>query len=227
MSHRLPVLLMSLSALGACASTRSAPDPRPMTSSAADAHRIEVEQTAERLEIGVPGAEAALTQKARDDIDAFAGGYLRYGHGALVLSAPAGENEPAAQRIAQETRAALAEAGVSYAAIAASTYDAAGRADAPVILSFARFEAVAPECAPLWSQDIGHQNDNRPWESFGCATQANLAALVEDPQDLLHPRAEDPRDGERRSVMIENYRQGRHTHAERTNDERVNVSHTN
>jgi pilus assembly protein CpaD len=126
--------------------------------------------------------------------------------------------------LAHEARKSLVEAGVSYAAVAGSTYDAAGAADAPIIVSFARFEAHAPDCAPLWEQDLAHQSNNQPWDSFGCATHANLAALVEDPADLLRPRTSDPRDSGRRDTVMEAYREGEQTHANRSSDERATVS---
>jgi pilus assembly protein CpaD len=223
MKTRLPLLALGLSALGACASV-PAPDGPPV-SSYADRHRIEVTQTAERVEIPVASGQDELSPSARASLRAFAGNYLRYGHGALVMSSPSGAaNADAASVVANEARMALVESGVSYAAVAGSTYDAAGAGDAPIIVSFARYEAQAPECAPLWEQDLGHQSNNQPWESFGCATQANLAAMVEDPADLLRPRDADPRDSGRRDAVMEAYRNGDATHADRTADERVTIS---
>ncbi len=221
MKSRFPLLMLGLSALGACASV---PAPElPLASSSADRHRIEVEQTAERFEIAFSSADAALSPKSRADLGAFASGYLRYGHGALIVSTPAGgANAEAAPLLAAETRKALLEAGVSYAALASSDYDAAG--NAPIIVSFARFEAQAPDCAPLWRQDLAHQSNNQAWESFGCATQANLAAMVEDPRDLLQARNEDPRDSGRRTTVFEHYREGTPTGAERGSDETVTIS---
>lgn len=222
MKSRLPLLLLSVSALTACASV---PTPEgPPVSSAADRHRIEVTQTAERIEIPVANGDVALSAEARSTLRTFAGNYLRYGHGALVLSSPSGgANSDSASVLAHETRMALVDSGVSYAAVAGSTYDGSG-AEAPIIVSFARFEAQAPECAPLWEQDLAHQSNNQPWASFGCATQANLAALVEDPADLLRPRNMDPRDGDRRDTVMDAYRAGEQTHATRSDDERVTLS---
>jgi len=223
MNSRLPVLLFGLSALGACASVP--PPEGPPTSSAADSHRIEVTQTNARLELPVTKDDVALTPAARAQLADFANSYLRYGHGALVMSAPSGgSNTDAASTVAGDARRSLVDAGVSYAAVAGSTYDASGAGDAPIIISYARFEAQAPQCAPLWSQDLAHQSNNQPWESFGCATQANLAAMVEDPADLLHPRDETPRDSERRDTVMQAYRAGDQTHADRTEDERATVS---
>lgn len=225
MKSRLPFFIAGLSALGACASVPPPPaDMRPMSSSA-DVHRIEVTQSAERLEVPVNSGDVALSNVARAQLQTFASGYLRYGHGALVLSTPSsGANSDAASLLANDTRRALVEAGVSYAAVAGSTYDASGRSDAPIIVSFSRYEAHAPECAPIWEQDLAHQQNNQAWESFGCATQANLAAMIEDPADLLRPRAEDPRDSGRRDTVMDAYRSGEQTHAPRSGDERIAIS---
>ncbi len=223
MITRLPLLALGLGALSACTTLASRAPEGPVTASAADRHEIGVEQTSARMEITASGD--GLSTKTQADLRDFASGYLRYGHGALILSAPEGAgNAEAARRAANATRVSLVEFGVTDSAIAPSTYDASGQGEAPIIVSFARFEAQAPHCAPLWEQDLAHQSDNQPWESFGCATQANLAALIEDPHDLLAPRGEDPRDSGRRDETFEAYREGRHTHAERTSDERVTIS---
>jgi len=222
MKARLPIFIVGLTALGACASVPP-PPPGPATATAADHHRIQVTQSSERLEL--PVEAGSLSPTARAQLRSFAGGYLRYGHGALVLSTPSGApNSDSASLLAHETRNALVEAGISYAAVAGSTYDASANPAAPLIVSFSRFEAEAPECAPLWEQDLAHQSNNQPWASFGCATQANLAAMVEDPRDLLQPRDADPRDSGRRDTVMTAYRAGEQTHAERTADERIQIS---
>jgi pilus assembly protein CpaD len=225
MKSRLPLLLISVSALTACASVPEpiagmAPNP-----SAADNHRIEVTQTAERMEVPVATGDISLSPAARAQLRVFANNYLRYGHGALVLSTPSGAgNSESASIVANETRMSLVDAGVSYAAVAGSSYDASGDAASPIIVSFSRYEAQAPECAPLWEQDLAHQSNNQPWESFGCATVSNIAAMIEDPADLLHPRDAEARDGARRSTVMDAYRAGEQTHATRSADERVSIS---
>ena len=227
MKSRLPYFVLGLTALGACASVPPPPvDMRP-TASAADQHQIQVRESAERLEVAVSPGDVALSHGDRARLNAFAGGYLRYGHGALVLSTPSGgSNADAASVLANETRRALVASGISYAAVAGSSYDATGRANAPIIVSFARYEAHAPECAPLWEQDLAHHSNTPPGESFGCATPATLAAMVEDPADLLHPRDEDPRDSGRRDTVLDAYRAGEQTHAERSSDERIVISNS-
>jgi pilus assembly protein CpaD len=191
---------------------------------AADRHEATAEQTVRRIEIPVAPGQAELADADRAQLSAFAAEYLRYGHGPLVLETPsAAPNSEAASMLAADARRTLADAGVSYAAIAGGTQDAGGESR-PLLVSFTRFEARAPECAPLWEQDLGHQSNNQPWGSFGCATNFNLAALVEDPADLDHPRDEDPRDSGRRDTVMDAYRQGDQTHADRSSDERITIS---
>ncbi|MBI1188215.1 MAG: pilus assembly protein CpaD [Alphaproteobacteria bacterium] len=216
---------LALSGLGACASMPESGEP-PMGPTAADTHRISVTQTGEVMNVPVGAGAMSLSHEARGDLVSFARSYVRWGHGALVLSIPTGGgNADAAARLAQEARVVLAEHGVPYGAIHGALHDGAGRDDAPLLLSFMRFEAVAPECTPLWRQDLAHpRGGNQAYESFGCANVANLAAMIEDPRDLVSPRDEDPRDAARRAVVLERYRQGEQTHAVRTQDERVAIS---
>jgi pilus assembly protein CpaD len=210
--------------LSACA-TAQKPNEASNLATPADAHKIVVVQAAERFEVPVSAYEEALTEATRSQIAAFGRGYTRGGHGALVLSAPSGgDNADAASRIAHAVRLHLAVSGVPFSAIAGSTYDASGMTNAPILLSYTRFDAQAPECAPLWRQDLSDVSLNKPWKSFGCTQQANLAAMIADPADLLGPRAEDPRDSARRANTLEAYRKGQQSHATRSNDERVTVS---
>jgi pilus assembly protein CpaD len=60
--------------------------------------------------------------------------------------------------------------------------------------------------------------------TFGCALQANLAAMVADPADLAAPRRADPAEAARRTVVLDKYCRGEQTHATRSDDERVTVS---
>jgi pilus assembly protein CpaD len=225
MSSRLPLALLSFSALGACATSAIPPTNIGPAPTRADSHVIEVTQAAARLEIDVSPQDTMLTDKARSDLHDFAAAYLRYGHGALILSTPSGgANAGAASMLAGQTRMSLVESGVSYGAVAGSTYDAGDNASAPIVVTFARFEAQAPHCRPIYEQDLAHQEDNQAWDSFGCAMQANLAAEVEDPADLLQPRPDAPRDSNRRGTVMQAYRAGTTTHAIRDPDERATVS---
>lgn len=217
----MTVALGALAFMGACA--HHAPIGAE-TPTSADGHKIDVQEAQQRLELSVAASDSTLSAEEIGGVESFARLYVRQGHGPLVLSTPAGgANAEAAALISNDVRMRLASAGVPFAAIASSTYDGAQGA-APIVLNFTLFSAEGPECAPLYTQDLAHASDNQPWDSFGCSAQANLAAMISDPHDLLGPRAEDPRDAARRARVLEAYRQGQQTHADRSNDERVQVS---
>ncbi len=219
-------LLLGIGAAATLTACAGVPTPEaPPVATHADRHVIRVEEAGDRLDLAAPAGAATLTAEERRQLEGFAGQYMRLGHGPLIMSTPSsGPNADSAARIAHEARMRLAEQGVPYSAIAGSTYDGSATPDAPVVLSFTRFEAFAPECTPIWRQDLAHQSNNQAYESFGCSNQANLAAMIEDPHDLLEPRADDPRDAGRRAVVLDRYRRGETTAATRTQDERVTIS---
>jgi pilus assembly protein CpaD len=89
--------------------------------------------------------------------------------------------------------------------------------DTPIRLATLRlrYPKMVAETGPcgLWPRDIGASfgsadSENWPYWNFGCAYQRNLAANVEDPADLVQPRAETPAYAARRSTVLEKYRKG-------------------
>jgi pilus assembly protein CpaD len=52
---------------------------------------------------------------------------------------------------------------------------------------------------------------NHPYWNLGCANQRNLAAMVENPADLVQPRGETPAWSGRRSTVLDKYRKGEST----------------
>jgi pilus assembly protein CpaD len=85
---------------------------------------------------------------------------------------------------------------------------------APVRLSFQRMQAkVADQCG-LWPQDVGTSSfasdySNRPSWNLGCAMQANVAAQVADPVDLVRGRPEGRIDSVKRVRDIGQLRDGK------------------
>ena len=69
------------------------------------------------------------------------------------------------------------------------------------------------------------QNTGSP--NHGCANQHNLAAMISNPADLLGPRTEGSRYGERRDDVMNKYAKGKVTGADKSEDERVRVKGAN
>jgi pilus assembly protein CpaD len=66
-------------------------------------------------------------------------------------------------------------------------------------LAYQRPVAVPPAC-DRWPENMGRNDERIPYANWGCATQHNLAVMVDNARDLRQPQAEDPRSGERRSA---------------------------
>ena len=64
--------------------------------------------------------------------------------------------------------------------------------------------AVPPPC-DQWTEDVGRNEARIPYPNWGCATQRNLAVMVDNARDLQQPQEEDPRSSERRSVTWSAY----------------------
>ena len=54
-------------------------------------------------------------------------------------------------------------------------------------------------------------SENKSYYNFGCATQRNLAAMIDNPADLVQPRSETPAYTARRTEGFEKYRKGNPT----------------
>ncbi|MCE7998384.1 MAG: CpaD family pilus assembly lipoprotein [Rhodobiaceae bacterium] len=188
-------------------------------------HPISVDPQVVTLQMDVPQDKVALSLADKAALDAFARTYKARGHGAMTIAAPSGSpNEAAAVSIVAETRAVLAEAGLSGAAVGYAAYRASSaNSNAPVILTYRRFVASASPCGN-WTQDYAFAPNNERTPNFGCSTQSNLAAIVADPADLMGPRDWDPAFAPRRDEVIENFRVGEVTEAAESGNASGSVS---
>jgi pilus assembly protein CpaD len=172
-----------------------------------DAHVPTAVPVEARMSLPAAQGAAGLTAQQYSQLTAFADDYVRLGRGPLIISVPANApNSAAAAQIAQDAQRALFAGGVDYARIAGGTYNANGQADAPVMLSFGRYEAQAIKCDPWSSFDARKTASNLSPDRFGCAQNANLAAMVADPGDLLGDRTDKPKDASRIQVGVDKYR---------------------
>ena len=65
---------------------------------------------------------------------------------------------------------------------------------------------------------------NQPYWNFGCAMQRNLAAMVDNPADLVQPRGEIPPYAPRRSVVLDKWHKGQTTSGAYTGYETGKIS---
>ena len=75
-------------------------------------------------------------------------------------------------------------------------------------LTIERYVASAPDC-PNWSKTPGNDFGNTLPSDFGCATAADLAAMINDPRDLVAGRDASPAAGDAAIAPLQRYRTGR------------------
>jgi pilus assembly protein CpaD len=211
---RLGALVGIAVALGACRHTGDS----PLASFPDDyrlRHPIAVQEADRSIVVFVGSGRGGLTAEQRADVMGLAQTWLREGTGAISVDTPIGTpNARAAVDSLREIQATFAAAGVPPRAVAVRQYRPEDpRHFAAIRINYARISAVAGPCG-IWPEDLGpsiHDKsyfDNKPYYNFGCASQRNLAAMVDNPSDLVQPRAETPPYTKRREAAFEKYRKG-------------------
>jgi pilus assembly protein CpaD len=177
-------------------------------------HPIAIKESDRTVEIFIGKSRGSLTPAQRADVLAFAHTWRREATGGIIIDAPAGApNETAASQAAREIRSIFTAAGVPNHAVNVRPYQTPDPTKlATVRLNYPRMAAEAGPCG-LWPHDLGptmdtSYNQNRPYWNLGCANQRNLAAMVDNPADLVQPRAETSIYAARRSTVVEKYRKG-------------------
>jgi pilus assembly protein CpaD len=176
-------------------------------------HPITLKESNHDLEVFIGSNRGELNPTQRAQVLAFG---LRWKHdatGGLIIDRPVGgSNERAAADSMREITSILASSGMPPNSIAVRTYPAGGPALAPVRLSYPKIVAQAGPCG-IWPEDIGPSAtrdyfENQPMWNNGCANQRSLASMVDNPADLVQPRAETAANSMERTTVLERYRQG-------------------
>jgi pilus assembly protein CpaD len=209
---------------GAAAALAGCQTATPLTTGVSDIptdyrqrHPIAIAEGDRTVDIFIGHARGGLSPPQRADVVAFAHAWRRESTGGIVIGVPSGTaNARAAQDTLHEVRSILAHAGVPGSAIHVRPYRPADpRVMANLKLNYPRMAASAGPCG-VWPDDIGpsfnrNYNENNPYYNLGCAQQRNLAAMVENPADLVQPRGETPIYAARRSVVLEKHQKGEST----------------
>ena len=200
--------------LGACRHTED-----EVTASVPDDYRqrhpIAIQEADRSVVIFVGHARGGLSASQRADVVGLAQIWLREGTGAINADLPVDTpNARAAADSFREIQALLAAAGVPPRGIIVRRYHPDDpRQMATIRLSYPKISAVAGPCG-LWPDDLGPSiknksyYENKSYYNFGCAYQRNMAAMIDNPSDLVQPRSETPAYTTRRTTAFEKYRKG-------------------
>jgi len=180
-------------------------------------HPIAITEGVRTVELFIGSNRGGLTGEQRADVLAFAQTWRRQATGGVVIELPAGtRNEIAAANSLHEVRSILAAAGVPPHVVEVRPYRPADPGKlATVRLNYSTLTADAGPCG-TWPDDLGptydrQHNENVHYWNFGCASQRNLAAMVENKADLVQPRGEVPPYTGRRTTVLDKYHRGEST----------------
>ena len=196
-------------------------------------HPIAVQEANRSVVIFVGHARGGLSAPQRADVLGLAQTWVREGTGAIVADVPVDTpNARAAASAYSEIRSLLAAGGVPPRGITLHHYHPDDpRTLATIRLSYPRIAAVAGPCG-MWPDDLGPSllnrgySENKPYYNFGCASQRNLAAMIDNPADLEQPRSETAAYTVRRSEAFEKYRKGEPTSTTYPDAEKAKLSDT-
>jgi len=232
-AYRMAGALVGLAvALGACTHTEEA----ATTASVDDyrvRHPIAIQEADRSVVIFVGHARGGLSAPQRADVMGLAHIWLQEGTGAISADVPVGTpNARTAADSLREIQALLAAAGVPPRGIVVRRYHPEDpRQMATIRLNYPKISAVAGPCG-LWPDDIATSIkntsyfENKQYYNYGCAYQRNMAAMIDNPADLVQPRAETPAYTTRRTEAFEKYRKGTSTSTTYPEAEKAKLSDT-
>ncbi len=184
-------------------------------------NKITVAETVERLELYGGPAGLRLSSRDRDAVGQFIVQYAKSGQGPLYINVPsrAAQGGMQAQNM---IRSQLGSMGLAGAKIQTGQYQSPPGVSAPVIVSYRRL-AVAPiKCQA--GAALTQTSNNQPYGGFGCAQTANLAAMIDNPRQLLRPYALDTTPAARHQTVMEKYVKGEQTATPRPQGQEITAS---
>jgi len=177
-------------------------------------HQIALREGARSMELFVGQSRGSLNATQRADVMAFAHGWRQDSTGGIVIEVPRGTpNQHAAAQASREVSSLLMASGMPPQTVAVRAYQPESPAQLPTVrLAYSAIKADAGPCG-LWPTDLGPSPEpfyatNKPYWNLGCSNQRNLAAMVDNPADLVQPRGETPAFTARRTMVLEKYRAG-------------------
>jgi pilus assembly protein CpaD len=176
-------------------------------------HPITLKEGDRTVEVFVGRNRGGLTPVQRADVLSFAQLWRREATSGIIVDVPAGApTDQAAADSMREIHSILAASGVPGNAVSVRGYRPSETALASIKISYSKIIAEAGPCGQ-WPGSLGPGQDanyteNRPFWNLGCSNQRNLAAMVDNPADLIQPRGEAPSYNARRTFVVDKYRKG-------------------
>jgi pilus assembly protein CpaD len=233
-AFRLAGALVGLAVvLGACTHTGDEVTTASIPEDYRLRHPIAIQEANQSVVIFVGHARGGLSADQRADVMGLAQTWLHEATGPIVADVPVDTpNAAAAADAFREVQALLAAAGVPPRGITLHRYHPSDqRQMAAIRLNYPKISATAGPCG-LWPEDLGPSIkdksylENKSWYNLGCANQRNMAAMADNPADLVQPRTETPAYTMRRTEAFEKYRKGTTTTTTYPESDKAKLSDT-
>ena len=205
-------MLTTALAVGGCSHVDRAVATSPIPIDYHQRHPVVLENTRQSLDIFLDGPAGRLDYRQKHDVEAFAADFQAHaGSRIRVLVPRGGVDQQAADATLAAVRRELASAGVKGSIEVGSFQVGSSRQASALRMSFVKLQTGLAHPCGDWPDDLGpgpnlEDWENRPWYNLGCANQGTLAAQVDDPRDLVRPRAEEPGDVVMRTRPIQDLR---------------------
>ena len=222
-SNRLALIAAAALTLAGCSTVgRDAGDNPALTPT----ERFAIQVTPHPEEVRLAAHPGGLSANQASALGAFVRTWLQVEGGQITVQSPVESgDEGAVYRTSEGARRFLVEQGVTPEHIRTIGYRPSGDGEAPIIVGYMAYSARGPDCSVSWANLTASADNNNLNPNFGCAVTANVAASLSNPGDLVAPRGEDPVDPNRRSAVLEHYRNGESTSSVRDQQASGAVSH--
>jgi len=212
-----PVLLgiVGVAALTACATPQSSQPPLYLK------NPIQIAESVERLELYSRPDGMSLSARDQDAVAGFLDGYARFGEGPLYMNLPANGHSGVSQT-QNMIETMMSQMGIGTQNVQQGQYQAQSDVMNPVVISYRRLKTLPQDCSI--NSHLHYTYNNQTYPNFGCSQNANLAAMIQDPRQLLAPYDFAPPDMRRRMEVYDKYIKGDNPASEQPQRQEISSS---
>ncbi len=170
---------------------------------------IEVAESIERLELYTRAGGLDLSARDTDAVALFLSGFQRHGSGQVLVNVPSNARGAGAHQAESLIRTMVMQGGMPPSAVKTARYNVPPHATAPVVVSYKSLKTMPRDCNSMGL--LTWTGNNQSSDSYGCAQSANLAAMIQDPRQLIEPLPYGIPSAERRTEIYDKYIKGEET----------------
>jgi pilus assembly protein CpaD len=186
-SSTLGIMCFAAVALSGCITDEAALDDFRAAPSYSGSENFPITVAKGPITMEVSSRQGTLQPAQVNAVQGFLNQAMSSGITPVTIRRPSGGG--ASARVASEVASLMVQQGVPQNMIRVATYSAPSTG--AVTLSYVSTYAKTKACGQ-WPEDASESETNQHMSNHGCAVQANIAAMIADPQTLIVPAPVDP-----------------------------------